>query len=80
MRKTIHTEEYRTLLAWLRRARKRRGLTMAQAAAKVGKPPSWVAKTECGERRLDVAEYACYCHALEILPARGLAVFRNAKI
>ncbi|MBE8158382.1 MAG: helix-turn-helix domain-containing protein [Betaproteobacteria bacterium] len=80
MRKTIYTEEYRALLAWLRRGRKRRGLTMAQAAAMVGKPASWVAKTECGERRLDVAEYAQYCYALGILPARGLAVFRGAHL
>jgi len=44
------------MLAALRGAREEKGLSQAQLAAKIGKPPSFVGKYELGERRLDVVE------------------------
>lgn len=40
----------------LKAARKAAGLTQAQVAARLGKPQSFVAKYETGERRLEAVE------------------------
>ena len=57
MRKSIHTKKYRLLLDWLIKARNDAGLTQQQVADKLGRPQSFVAKYEGGERRLDVVEF-----------------------
>ena len=77
MKKSVHTGEYRALIRWLARARRKRGLTMDTAGAKVKKPSSWVAKTEMGERRLDVVEYIRYCRALNVSPVRGIRIIER---
>ena len=56
MAKSIHTAQYRTLVAMLRAARTKAGLTQTEVARRLGKPQSYVAKYEAGERRLDVIE------------------------
>jgi len=55
--KTIHTERHRQLRALLVAKRKAAGLTQITVAERLGKPPSYVAKYELGDRRLDVLEY-----------------------
>ncbi|MGY1489618.1 helix-turn-helix domain-containing protein [Methylobacillus pratensis] len=54
--KSTDTPEYQALLELLVRARKRQGLTQAMLASKLGKPQSYIAKIESGERRIDVVE------------------------
>lgn len=55
--KTIYSERHQRLLAALIAARKASQLTQAQVASRLGKPQSFVAKVEGGERRLDVIEF-----------------------
>jgi transcriptional regulator with XRE-family HTH domain len=55
--KTIHTERHRHLRESLIAERKAAGLTQTVVAQRLGKPPSYVAKYEGGDRRLDVLEY-----------------------
>lgn len=57
MPKTIHTERHRRFRALLVAERKAAGLTQTAVAKRLGKPPSYVAKYEGGDRRLDVLEY-----------------------
>ena len=57
MPKTIHTERHRRFRALLVAERKAAGLTQTAVAERLGKPPSYVAKYEGGDRRLDVLEY-----------------------
>ena len=45
-------------------ARKNAGLTQTQVAEALGKPQSYVAKYEGGERRLDVIEFLDVCNAV----------------
>ncbi len=52
----VRTEAYRALLAALVDLRGEAGLSQADLAERLGKPPSYVAKYELGERRLDVIE------------------------
>lgn len=57
MPKTIHTERHRKLRELLIAKRKKAGLMQTVLAKRLSKPPSYVAKYELGERRLDVLEY-----------------------
>ncbi|WP_150495170.1 helix-turn-helix domain-containing protein [Roseibium aquae] len=45
-------------------ARKRSGLTQQDVADRLGKPQSYVAKVEGGERRLDVVEFVALAKAI----------------
>jgi transcriptional regulator with XRE-family HTH domain len=55
--KTIHTERHRKFCELLKAKRKAAGLTQTVVAERLGKPPSYVAKYEGGDRRLDVLEF-----------------------
>jgi transcriptional regulator with XRE-family HTH domain len=63
--KTIHSERHRKLCAFLKAERRAAGLTQTVVAQRLGKPPSYAAKYEGGERRLDLLEY------LEVAAAIG---------
>lgn len=56
LKKSIYTEKQATLRGLLARHRRSARLTQAQLAKKLGKPQSFVAKYEGGERRLDLIE------------------------
>ena len=70
MGKSIHTPEHQKLRELLIAARKRAGLTQAEVAELLGRPQSFVAKYEGGERRLDVIELIEVSRALNADPAR----------
>lgn len=57
MPKTIHTARHKRLRELLKARRKDAGLTQTTVAERLGKPPSYVAKYEGGDRRLDLLEY-----------------------
>lgn len=54
--RSVHTPAYKAFLVRLVAARHRLGLTQRDVALALGRPHSWVAKVESGERRLDVIE------------------------
>ncbi|GJE04167.1 hypothetical protein GMJLKIPL_6128 [Methylobacterium isbiliense] len=64
MRKAIHSARQAHLLALLRRERKAAGLNQTALAERLGRPQSFVAKVEGGERRLDLLEFIELCGAL----------------
>ena len=53
-------------------ARKKASLTQQDVATRLGKPQSFVAKYEGGERRLDVVEFVAVARAIGADPARLL--------
>jgi transcriptional regulator with XRE-family HTH domain len=55
--KTIHTERHKKFCQLLKARRKAAGLTQTAVAERLGKPSSYVAKYELGDRRLDVLEF-----------------------
>lgn len=63
---TLHTQANKDLIRTLVEARKTAGLSQAQLAKRLGKPPSYVAKVELCERRLDVIEFCQW--AVLVLP------------
>lgn len=64
MAKGIHDERYQSLIAALRAARSKRGLTQSDVAATLQTRQQFVSKYECGERRLDVVEFVDVASAL----------------
>jgi transcriptional regulator with XRE-family HTH domain len=72
MSKSIHSPEHTKLRELLIAARKKAGLTQQEVADRLGRPQSFVAKYEGGERRLDVVEFVHVAEALESDPARML--------
>ena len=73
MPKSVHTRQYKLLLGTLIKARKSRALTQTQVAKRLGRPQSFVAKYENGERRLDVVELIAVAKILGIDPAKVVA-------
>lgn len=69
MRKWVRSPSYRTAIAKLVGARMKAGLTQRQLATAIGKPPSFVAKIEQGERRLDIVEFIVIARALGVREA-----------
>jgi transcriptional regulator with XRE-family HTH domain len=70
--KTLYSPESEKVSHWLRAQRQLKGLTMRQAGELLGKPHSFVGKTEIGQRRLDVVEYVWYCRCLGFDATEGL--------
>jgi ribosome-binding protein aMBF1 (putative translation factor) len=75
---STHRPTYRKLLLVLVEARREQGLVQTDLAERLGKPPSFVAKTELGDRRLDVAEFIDYANALGIDPVKLLRQLLNS--
>jgi len=63
-RTTIHSDEYRSLVAILRDLRLKAGMTQAELSERLGRPQSFVSKVERGERRLDLVELRQLCFAV----------------
>src|SRR3954469_14871140 len=52
---------YRKAPPFLRALRQSAGLTQRQLAGRIGQTQWWVARSEAGSRRLDVAEFVEFC-------------------
>ena len=67
MMKSIHEPAYRGLVAELRRARERKGLTQAEVGRLVGHGRNWISKVETCEIRLDVLQLLRFCRICGLL-------------
>lgn len=68
MPKSLRSPRQHRLMELLIAARRGKGLTQTTLAERLGKPQSYVAKYETGERRIDVIEF------LDITDAIGIDV------
>ncbi|MEB2352828.1 MAG: helix-turn-helix transcriptional regulator [Burkholderiaceae bacterium] len=73
MARSLHTPEYEYFRTLLIAAREKSGLTQSEVSDQLGRPQSFVAKYEGGERRLDVIEFIEVCRALGVDPQAVLA-------
>ena len=64
MPKTLRSPEHIALMEVLREARLAAGMTQADLASRLGRPQSYVAKIETGERRVEVVEFILLAQAL----------------
>ena len=64
MQKSLKSSEYERLIALLVAVRKNADIRRQALAKKLGKPQSFVAKYEGGERRIDVVEFIAIVRAV----------------
>jgi transcriptional regulator with XRE-family HTH domain len=70
MPKSMFSDAYRAMLDVIIAVRREKGLTQEAVASKIGKPQSFIAKIEGGERRLDVIELVAIAGAMDIEPTK----------
>jgi transcriptional regulator with XRE-family HTH domain len=70
MQKSLKSPEYERLIALLVAVRKKADIRQQALAKKLGKPQSFVAKYEGGERRIDVVEFIAIVRAVGGDPVR----------
>jgi transcriptional regulator with XRE-family HTH domain len=70
MQKSLKSPEYDRLIAMLVAVRKKADVRQQVLAEKLGKPQSFVAKYEGGERRIDLVEFVAIVRALEGDPVK----------
>jgi transcriptional regulator with XRE-family HTH domain len=75
MEKSLRTPQQEAFQSLLKSKRKALGLTQAELASRLGRPQSFVAKYELGERRLDVIEFCTIARALSLDPIHLLREF-----
>ena len=68
-----HNPAYLHFRALLRRWRVDAGLTQRDLARRLKKPPSYVHKSEVGDRRIDPVEWVAWCRAGDVKPVTGMA-------
>jgi len=77
--KAFHSQDYADLIQGIIDARLEANLTQQEVADRLEKPQSFVAKIEGSERRLDIAEFVDYAHALGRDPMELLRVMLKAR-
>ncbi|HEY7116644.1 MAG TPA: helix-turn-helix transcriptional regulator [Tepidisphaeraceae bacterium] len=70
--KRNHATIYRKVPPYLRKLREEAGLTQRELAASIGQSQWWVARSETGSRRLDVAEFIDFCAGCGVEPTYAL--------
>lgn len=73
---SVYSDEYQRVINALKKARKEKGITQAQLAEALGKPQSFIAKVENGERRLDVVEFV---HLARLVDADVAEILEKLK-
>lgn len=56
IKKTLYTEEFQVVIAKLKEARLKQGLTQQQVAKSLGVGQSFISKIESGQYRLDIIQ------------------------
>ena len=79
MKKSLYSKRHKALIRVLKEASEAAGLTQQAVADKLGKPQSFVAKYENGERRLDVVEFLWVTEALGVAANLLLDEIREAN-
>ncbi len=78
--KSLHSPQHEAFCDLLIAARHKAGLTQQKVAKRLGRPQSFVAKYESGERRLDVLEFIDVAHALDSDPVKILRAVLKSDI
>lgn len=73
MRRWVSSPSYEATLKVLIAARHESGLSQKVVADRLGKPPSFIAKIELGERRLDLVEFVAIARVLGLTPEALMA-------
>jgi transcriptional regulator with XRE-family HTH domain len=80
MQKSLKSAEYTRLIEILVAARHGAGVRQQALAKALGRPQSFIAKYEGGERRIDVVEFIAIARALNADPIRLFRDFVTRKV
>jgi transcriptional regulator with XRE-family HTH domain len=75
--KSLHSPEHRAFRALMIEAREKAGLTQQVLAKRLGRPQSFVAKYETGERRIDLIEFLSIARTIGTDPVRILRALQR---
>ena len=64
--KSIYDQRYIEVVALVRKARERSGLTQREIAQRLGRPQSYLSKVETCERRVDLIELMQLCRVMGV--------------
>jgi transcriptional regulator with XRE-family HTH domain len=78
MEKSIHSRNYKKFLKLLKTTRMESGVTQVTLAERLGVTQSFMSKCERGERRIDIAELAQLCDAMEVSLADFVAALEKS--
>ena len=79
MSQSTHNADYQLLLAVLKAARKRLGVSQVELAARLGNTQTFVSKCERGERRIDAVELVEFSEALGVSPLELLGEYLEQR-
>lgn len=79
MVQSTHNPDYQILLAVLKAARKRMGVSQVELAERLGNTQTFVSKGERGERRIDAVELVEFSEALGMPPLELLAAYLQQR-
>ena len=60
IKKTLYTQDYQAIVAKLKQARLKRGLTQQKVAKSLGVGQSFISKIESGQYRLDILQLQAF--------------------
>ena len=70
---TIQRASHKALIRLLIEKRRASGMRQHDVAKKLGRTQSWLAKVECGQRRIDVCELCDLARVLKFAPTKMIA-------
>jgi len=79
MKTSPYSPQYEDLRSWLKQEREKKGLTLRDVAAVIGRHHSIIGKLEQSGRKIDIVEYVDYCVALGIDPHVGLTIVQASR-
>lgn len=79
MSRSTHNSHYQLLLAVLKTARKRVGVSQVELAERLGNTQTFVSKCERGERRIDAVELVEFAEALGVPPQELLNEYLDQR-
>lgn len=79
MAQSTHNRDYQLLLAVLKAARKRMGVTQIELAERLGNTQTFVSKCERGERRIDAVELVEFAEAMGLAPQELLGEYLEQR-
>lgn len=74
-----YSPRYGRFRALLRKIREESGLSQTALADKLGKPQTFVSKSEIGERRIDFLETLDFCEACHLSPGEFIDRLQKSK-
>ncbi|MBB5209648.1 helix-turn-helix domain-containing protein [Chiayiivirga flava] len=79
MPRSIHRDDYQTLLQLLRDLRVGQGMTQVDLGHALDNTQTFVSKIERGERRIDVLEFIDICEAMNVDPVSAFKQFMTQR-